>query len=210
MNKNFCEYTAEEFTAALASSDPVPGGGGAAALCGALAASLCSMATSLTCGNPKYAAVKTDMRSIADKAENLRERLMADIDRDAAAFRPLSEVYSMPKDAPCRAALLRERTLEACAAPMEMLRAAAAVVGLLEEAREKCSKLLLSDVGCAAALAAAALETAAMNVFVNTRMLKDDRKAEEISCEARAILNEYVPRARAEADAVMKYLTEGK
>lgn len=208
MKDIFCNSSLSKFTEELAAAAPVPGGGGAAALCGALAASLCSMAAEITCGNPKYAAVQADMRRIADKADELRKRLLADIDRDAAAFHQLSEVYSIPKDASKRAALLRERTLNACAAPADMLRDSAAVVELLEEARGKCSKPLLSDVGCAAVFAAAALEAAAMNVFVNTRALKGDAESAKLSCAARETLDEYLPRARAAAAAVMEYLTE--
>ena len=194
-----------EFTDKLASREPAPGGGGAAALAGALGVALSSMAGNLTLGRKKYAAVEEDIRALLQRGERIRARLLELADLDAEGFRPLAEAYGIPKDQPDRAERLEAATLHALHAPMEMMRSIAESIPLIEEMLQKGSAMLVSDVGCAALLAGSALECAALNVFVNTRTLPEDT-ARPIDEEARALLSEYAPRARAAADAVFARL----
>ena len=91
-----------------------------------------------------------------------------------------------------------------------MMQNCCTLIALLEELREKCSPLLLSDVGCAALAARCALESASMNVFVNTRMLPECAEADTLSAKARTMLEEYLPRAQAVADSIMTYLRTPK
>lgn len=195
-----------EFTALLASSAPAPGGGGAAALMGALAASLCSMAAVLTAGRKKYAGVKDELEALVASAQTLREALLELIDADAEGFRPLAAAYSLPKDAENYAGTMRVATLTACEAPMEILRRCCEAAALLERTLEIGSPALLSDVGCGAAACRAAMESAAMNVFINTRTLRGDGEADAMEKEAARRLNEYVPRVQQVADRAMEYL----
>ncbi len=197
-----------DFTSALASDSATPGGGGAAALCGALAASLCSMASVLTAGRRKYAERAAILQEIAARAEELRKRLVLLIQQDAENFAPLAAAYSLPKSDPDTPSLLRDATLGACEAPLEMLRCACAVTELLEQARTLSSPLLISDVGCGAALAGAAIECACMNVLVNTRTLPDDAESCHFRNEALRLRAEYLPRAEAVSAAVATYLNE--
>ena len=203
------DQNCRQFTEALASSAPVPGGGGAAALLGALSSALCEMAGNLTVGKKKYADVEPDVRRLAAECESLRARFLALADEDAAAFAPLAKAYALPKDDAAYASTLRAATLEACRPPLEMLRCACRAVELVEEMREKCSRLLLSDVGCAASIAGAALECAALNVFVNTRTLPDDEQALAYAAETGNLLAEYRGRARALTDTIMDGLQRG-
>ncbi len=196
------------FTDALASAAPTPGGGGSAALAGALAAALCAMSSRLTEGRRKYADRAEALRRIVSRSDELRTRLLHLICEDAAGFAPLAAAYSLPKDEPETKQLLRDATLGACEAPMEMLRCAAAVIELLEEARELASPLLLSDVGCGASLARASLECAAMNVLVNTRSLPGDAEAAHDQSEALRIRDEYGRRAEAVAASVEDWLVK--
>ena len=210
MPDSFVDTSCRVFSEQLASPAPVPGGGGAAALIGSLAASLGSMAASLTMGKKKFLTYENDHRRMIDETQSLRIRFLALIDADAAAFEPLSRVYSMDKNTPEYAKLLRTATLAACKAPFEMMQCCSTLITLLEELREKCSVLLLSDVGCAAVASRAALEAASMNVFVNTRMLPDDSEAAAIATEADAILQRDIPRAQALAASVSIYLRAKK
>ena len=182
------------FTEKLASTAPTPGGGGAAALAGALGVSLCTMAAGLTRGRKLYAERVPALDAVITRAEALRQRLLALIDEDAAAFAPLQRAYSLDKTAPDRAAILREASLTACTAPAEMLRCCAEAAGLLEEMLELSSPLLLSDVGCGAALCRGAMEAAALNVFVNTKTLKGDGEAEALNELCRTTLERETPR----------------
>ena len=95
---NYIDMTCMDFTEMLSSSKPVPGGGGACALCGAIGTALGHMVGSLTVGKKKYAAVEGEMEALMGKATDLQARLLTLMDRDAAAFEPLSVAYRMPKE----------------------------------------------------------------------------------------------------------------
>lgn len=177
------DLTLSDFTAQLASAQPAPGGGGAAALTGALAASLTAMAANVTAANPRYAARSDALRALIDACETQRTMLLALIEADAAGFLPLQKAYAIPRTDPDRAAKLAAAAQTACLAPLAMLEHCMQTALLLTAALETASPLLRSDVGCAAALCRAAAEAAAMNVFVNTGLLTPDECA---ATEARA------------------------
>lgn len=199
-----------KFTEALMSKAPTPGGGGTAALIGSLAAALAAMATNLTIGKKKFLPFEQDHLYIIAETNTLRLRLLELMEEDAAAFEPLSRVYSLDKNSPGYAEKLTTATLDACRAPFGMMECCCRLIVLLEELREKCSVLLLSDVGCAALAARCALESASMNVFVNTRMIPDNEEAASMSDKANAMLQDYIPRAQAVADSVMNHLRRPK
>ena len=200
------EQSVAAFAEKLASSAPTPGGGAAAALCGALAAALCAMASRLTAGRKKYADRAEDLKCIVSRSDELRQRLLLLIDEDAENFAPLAAAYSLPKGEAGTAEALRSATLTACEAPMEMLRCSAAAVELLETAETLCSPLLLSDVGCGASLARCSMECAAMNVRVNTRSLPEDPEARYLEEELSRLLETWLPRAEAVSASVMRRL----
>ena len=199
-----------EFAEHLASRAPAPGGGGAAALTGALGIALCSMAGNLTLGRKKYADVEADVLRMLEKGERLRERLIALIDKDAEMFAPLAEAYSVPKDNPDRDAILENATMGACTAPLEILRLCCECVELLEEMLERGSKMLVSDVGCGALCCRAAIDSAALNVFINTKSLKNREEAEKLENEVDRLTAEYSTRAAAIADEVRNRLRKGE
>jgi len=200
--KSMIENSCSEFAALLAAKVPVPGGGGAAAMAGALGAALCSMVGNYTIGKKKYAAVEEDVKLLLAKADGYREKLLALVDEDAKAFEPLSAAYAIPKDDPSRDEIMEKTTMDAAQAPMEMVRCCAAVITLLEEMAEKGSTLMISDAGCGAILSKAAMECAAMNVFINTKGLKNRTAAEAMESEIDKLLAEFGPRADAVAQKV--------
>ena len=124
------------------------------------------------------------------------------MDADAEAFEPLSKAYGIPKDDPNRAGIVEAATKTACAAPMEMMRQCAKTIELLEEMEQKGSRMLLSDVGCGAAMAGAALQSASMNVVVNTKTLLDREYAKQLDDEVDELLETYMPRANAIVERV--------
>ena len=91
---SYAEKSLEQFTALLASSAPAPGGGGACALCGALAAALGSMVGQLTVGKARYAQNESALHALGERAEKLRIELLEMIDGDEAAFAPLSQAVT--------------------------------------------------------------------------------------------------------------------
>ena len=175
------DRTLSEFTAQLASASPAPGGGGAAALTGALAASLAAMAANVTAANPRYAERTDALATLAAACDAQRTALLT-LCRDIE-FALGKRAYAIPKTDPERAAALAVAARTACQAPLDMLAHCEQVALLLAAALETASPLLRSDVGCAAALCRAAAEAAAMNVFVNTGLLAPADRAET---EARA------------------------
>lgn len=195
-----------DFTEQVTSKSPTPGGGGVAALIGALATALGAMATNLTMGKKKFLPYEEDHRYILAETNLLRLRFLELIDEDAAAFEPLSRAYSMDRTDPASQETIRQATLAAAKAPFEMMQCCCKLIGLLEDLKGKCSALLLSDVGCAASAARAALESAAMNVFVNTRLLPEDGEAQTLAAQAEEMLQRDLPRAQAVAGSVMEDL----
>lgn len=201
MDEALIEKSCAAFADALAAKASVPGGGAAAALTGALGIALGSMAANFTVGKKAYAEFEDDLMRLLAEGEAVRARLLELVDEDAAAFQPLARAYGMAADDPSRAEAMEAATRAALQPPLEMMRQVARSVELLEELAEKSSRMLLSDVGCGAALAAAALRAASMNVFVNTKGLHDRAFAAEVESECDGLLA-YVARAEAVADRV--------
>lgn len=201
MTEKMMDKTCTEFADVLAAKESVPGGGGAAAYAGALGVALCSMVGNFTTGKKKYAEYEEDVQRMLAEGEKIRKRLLELVEEDAAAFYPLSQAYGIPKEDPTRAETLERCTKDALAGPLEMMRQVAKAIELLEEMNVKGSRMLISDVGCGAVLAAAAMRAASMNVFINTKSLKDREYAAKVEAEADELLS-YVPRAKAVADEV--------
>ncbi len=185
------EKNIDKFLAELASSAPTPGGGGAAALCGALGIALGNMVGSLTLGKKKYADVQEDITALNSRAEALRADFAALIDADAEAFAPLSRAYSIPKDAPGRDEIMESALLRAAEPPLEIMRKCAEALDVIADYAAKGSALAISDAGCAAALCGAALQAAALNVRINTKSMKNRVAAEEIDAETDELLQKY-------------------
>ena len=182
------ERQIDSFLAELASKAPTPGGGGAAALCGAVGVALGNMVGNLTLGKKKYAEVQEDIAALNAKAEALRADFLALIDADAAAFEPLSKAYGIPKDEPTHGEVMEAALLAAVQPPLEIMRKCVKALELIAEYAAKGSALAISDAGCAAAITRAACEAAALNVLVNTKPMRDREKAGEINREANELL----------------------
>lgn len=185
------EKNVDRFLETLASSAPTPGGGGAAALCGALGIALGNMVGSLTLGKKKYADVQEDIAELNAKAEALRAGFVALVDADAEAFAPLSRAYSIPKGDPARDEIMEPALLKAAEAPLEIMRKCAEALELISGYAAKGSALAISDAGCAAALCGAAMEAAALNVKINTKSMKNRAVADNINAEMNELLQKY-------------------
>lgn len=185
------EKNIDKFLAELASSAPTPGGGGAAALCGALGIALGNMVGNLTLGKKKYADVQEDIAALNQRAEAIRADFVALIDADAEAFAPLSRAYSIPKDDPARDEIMEPALLKAAEAPLEIMRKCAEALELISGYAAKGSALAISDAGCAAALCGAAMEAAALNVKINTKSMKNRAVADNINAEMNELLQKH-------------------
>ena len=195
----FSNVPCNEFVEVLASKAPGPGGGGASALVGAIGTALGNMVGSLTVGKKKYADVEEEMYELKGKADALQKELLHLIERDAEVFEPLSKAYGMPRNTEeekAEKARVMEIVLkDACSVPMEIMERCCEAIDLIEVFAEKGSTLAISDAGVGATFCKAALEGASLNVFINTKSMKNREYADELNKKADEMLSVYTKKA---------------
>lgn len=187
----YSEQSIQSFTDCLASEAPVPGGGGAAALVGALGSALASMVGNLTVGKKKYAEYEADLRQILFEAGDLQAQLLKLIDEDARCFEPLSRAYGIPKSDPNRENIMENALRQACTAPVSIMKASAKAIELHAELAEKGSALMQSDVAVGVLCCKTALQSASMSVYINLSSMHDDIYAARLRREIEALLSQY-------------------
>ncbi len=196
---NYSELNVTEFTKKLQSGDPTPGGGGASALVGALGISLGSMVAHLTAGRKKYADVQEEMEAVIRESDELRAQLLNLIDLDAKMCEPLSKAYSLPRttqeEIDKREAVMREALKDACTVPLKIMEKMCRCLEIVDLVSRKGSALAISDAGDAAAFCRSSLQGASLNVFINTKLMKDREMAKEYNLRADSMLEKYVPLA---------------
>ena len=180
-----------EFVSVLASDAPAPGGGGAAALVGAIGTALGNMVGSLTVGKKKYADVQDEIIALKAKCDQLQKDLLDQVEADEINFLPLAKAYGIPKDDPTRDAVMEEATLIACSTPIKIMELCCEAIDCIKVFADKGSRLAVSDAGCGAVVCKAALQAASLNVFINTKTLKNRDKAEDLNRHANVMLNKY-------------------
>ena len=188
-----------KFIEVLASVHPVPGGGGAAALCAAIGTALGNMVGSLTVGKKKYADVEDEIRELMKRCKELEKELLELVDEDARAFAPLAKAYGLPalteKEKEHKSQVLESCSKAACEVPLRIMRKCCDAIDLAEIFAEKGSRLAVSDAGCSAAILEGALKAASLNVFINTKSMKDREYAEKTNAEALEMLHFYGAKA---------------
>ena len=183
--------TCREFVKVLASDAPAPGGGGAAALVGAIGTALGNMVGSLTVGKKKYADVQDEIIALKAKCDELQKQLLDQVEADEINFLPLAKAYGIPKDDPTRDKVMEEATIIACSTPMKIMELCCEAIEAIKVFAEKGSRLAVSDAGCGAVCCKAALQSASLNVFINTKSLKNREVAEEMNKKANDMLDKY-------------------
>ena len=188
-----------EFLNALASDAPVPGGGGASAMVGALGMALGCMVGNLTIGKKKYENVQEDIKIILNKADKLQKELLDLVQADAQVFEPLSKAYGLPKDTDeskeRREAVMEEALKLACSVPIEIMGKSLEAIVLHEELETKGTKIAISDVGVGVLFCKSALMGASLNVFINTKLMKNRKYADDINAKANRMLEEGIDKA---------------
>lgn len=198
------DLSLNEFSEKLFSKEPVPGGGGASALVGALAVSLGAMAANLTLGKEKYAKYSDELNANLKKAEKLRLRLLELIEEDAVGFGEINKAYKVkPRDE----ALVEKSLVSAATPPLKMMEAIKEVIDILIVFSDKTSVLVVSDVGVGAKFAEAALKSAYLNVVVNAALMKDEKTAAEIEQKADKLLH-YAKKADEVYENIVKQLRD--
>jgi formiminotetrahydrofolate cyclodeaminase len=203
------EQQIEVFLDELASSASTPGGGGAAAIMGAMGAALISMVCNLTVGKEKYAGVEEELKEVLVQAESLRARLTNMIQADVEVFNRVMASYRLPKETDeekaARSAEIQEALKAATDVPLECAKACAEVIALSRTAAEKGNLNVISDAGVAVMAGYAALKSAALNVNINIGGIRDPGFADS----RRQQLIEVLDGCGCDTDEIYK-IVEGK
>jgi formiminotetrahydrofolate cyclodeaminase len=207
MEERTLDRSVPAFLDALASGAPAPGGGGAAAVAGAMGAALVSMVCNLTIGRQRYAQAEAEMREILDRAETLRAELQQLAEDDVAAFNRLSAAYKLPRvtdaDIAIRRDAIQSSLRRATEVPLRTARSAAAILPLCSPVAERGNQAAVSDIGVAVLLAHAAVRSALLNVEINLRTIEDALYTNQVRSEV-ARLTEHLS---AEADQISQLVT---
>lgn len=179
-----------DFSDALASKAPVPGGGGASALVASLGAALGVMVGDLTVGKKRYEANEKELLELMAESQRIRTRLLELVDEDARVFVPLSEAYAIPKDDPERAEIMEKCLTDAAAVPMEILELSCRVIQLQQGFARLGSSLAVSDAGTGVVFAWSAMYGAALNVLVNTKGMRDTERRDALNARVKALMEE--------------------
>ena len=188
------EQNMKEFIDVLSSKAPVPGGGGACAYVAAAGMALGSMVANLTTGKKKYAEYQQEIDEILEKAAVISKELIEYMDKDAESFEPLSKAYGLPKETEEQAAykeqVMEKALMEASLTPIALMEKIMEALRILDRLSVIGSRLAVSDVGAGVQLCKAALNGASLNVFINTKLMKNTEAAEELNVKTDELLIE--------------------
>ena len=186
--------TIQGFLDVLSSKEPVPGGGGASALAGALGNALGQMVANLTIGKKKYAQAEDEIKELAERMKGIQGQFTALADQDAKVFAPLAKCYSLPsgteEEKAYKAEVMEARLLDASLVPMEIMEKASEMLEIMDILADKGSRMAVSDVGVGVQFIRTALLGAVMNVYINTKSMKNREKAEEMNEKAERLIKE--------------------
>ncbi len=201
-----------EFIEALSSNAPVPGGGGASAYAAAIGMSLGSMVANLTTGKKKYAHYQTEIEEVIDAAKKLTKELIEFMDKDAEAFEPLSKAYGLPKNTPeelaAREEIMEKALVAASETPLALMEKILEAMKLLDRLSVIGSRLAISDVGVGIQMTKAALNGALLNVFINTKLMKNRAVADAMNARADELLDAGNKLADGVYDAVVAQIRQ--
>ena len=142
-------------------------------------------------GKKKYADVQDEIIALKAKCDELQTKLLNQVEMDEINFLPLAKAYSIPKDDPNRDKIMEEATIIACSTPMKIMELCCEAIEHIAVFAAKGSRLAVSDAGCGAVCCKAALQAASLNVFINTKSLKNRDVAEEMNAKANGMLKKY-------------------
>ena len=135
--------------------------------------------------------MEAEIIALKAKCDQLQQDLLDQIAADAKGFEPLAKAYGIPKDDPNRDQILEEATIVACQVPMKIMELCCEAIEAIAVFAAKGSRLAVSDAGCGAVCVKGALQAASLNVFINTKTLKNREAAEEMNRKCLGMLDKY-------------------
>jgi formiminotetrahydrofolate cyclodeaminase len=210
MHDRLSELPARELLERLSTSAPVPGGGSAAALAGAMGAALVHMVVELTAGRPAAAGHEESLDALRADAARLRDELLELAEVDALAYEDVVAARRLPRDSDAERVAREERiaaaTRDATLAPLRTARAGATVLELAVRLAPIGNRNAITDAGVGGMLAATAIRGAALNVLINLPYLAaDDALGGTAASEVRELLDGLDDRERA-----LRQVVEGR
>ena len=186
------DMTVSDYLNDLASVSPAPGGGSAAALCGAQGAGLAAMVASFTIGRKKYADFEENAIAVRDAELALTEKLKAQIDKDTEAFNLVAAAFKLPKttdeEKAERSRAIQAGTLVSTEVPFETMVLALEALKTAEKLLAGFNDGAASDLGVAAFNLLTCVRGAWLNVGINIGSLKDKEVAESFRTRGQEIL----------------------
>jgi formiminotetrahydrofolate cyclodeaminase len=208
-DRSVAEMSLPGFAEALASEEPVPGGGAAAAVAAALGASLTSMVVRLSVGRPKYAGHADLHAEALGRSDAARAAFLELADADAEAYGAYRAARAMPHgteaEGATRAAASRDAARGAAQVPLDVVKACHAQIGLVERLAGRTNRYVASDLEVAALLLDSAARSAAANVRVNLGSIGDEGFANAVSAE----LSQRLQQIESTLDRVQERVAKG-
>jgi formiminotetrahydrofolate cyclodeaminase len=196
------DLTVRELTDRLASREPIPGGGSASALAGAMGAALVAMVAELTIGRPDSVEHEGAVRELRTAGQQRCTELLELAELDAAAYQAVVTARRLPKDSEAdreaRTVALSSAMVDAARVPLQTATVAAEVLDLAQRIAPIGNRNAVSDAGVAAQLSVAALRGALLNVQINLPYLPDDHPLRH-SAPAEVARLESLAQARSDA-----------
>jgi formiminotetrahydrofolate cyclodeaminase len=191
----YMEKSCEEIVSIVASNAPVPGGGGLSALVGALGTALGNMVGSLTVGKKKYADVEADIIKLKERADQIQASLLHLVEDDVEVLDILLKAYAMPKSTPeeqeAKAEALEDALRKACQVPIDIMQKCCEAIDVIEGFAQKGSAMAISDAGVGAIFCKSALQGASLNVYINTKAMKDLEYAKDCNKKTEDMVENY-------------------
>jgi len=195
-NIKFINYAIKEFIDLLASKEPAPGGGSAAALVGSIGVALSSMVANLTIGKEKFKDKEELMKEIVQKNEKLKKELLELIEKDAEAFNKVADALKLPKNNPeekeKRKEILENALKEASLVPLEVMKKSLEALKILENTLGNSTPNAVSDIGVSALCLKSAIQSAWLNVKINLVSIRDKDFVYEIQRQAESLLEDGI------------------
>jgi len=190
----FRDQTVDQFISLLASGEPTPGGGAAAAIAGSLGGALVAMVATLSEGRPKYAEHEALLAEAKAAGQELADRLLNLADEDANAFAGFGVAMKMPRDTDeekaVRTAALQAAARAATDAPFKTVQACLEVAAMAEAMAGRSNKNASSDLEVAGLMSVAAARAAGANVYVNLPAMGDEALAKDLLARTEAIVDD--------------------
>ena len=188
------KLSCQEFLGKLASNAPTPGGGGGAAMAGALAVALTSMVGNLTVGKEKFAQYEAEVQELLAKAEALRMKMFLLVNADAEVFNNFMVCYRMPKNTDeekqARNQAIQNAAKEAAEVPLKIAESCLEIMKLAERIAIIGNPGAITDAAVSSIMARAALRSAVYNVVINLKLIKDEAYNQAMYAELEAMQNE--------------------